>query len=100
MSAHAAGIGRTALVTTCTWTPMPVEPRQQHVELAVAHERLAADDRQVQRPHPAHHVHHAVDQRLALVVRQLAQDDAAAEVLVAVRVAARTSQRTLTRDLE
>ena len=42
----------------------------------------------------------AVDERLSLEIAQLAQGEAAAEMLVAVRVTARAAQRTLARDLD
>src|SRR5207244_13299806 len=43
---------------------------------------------------------HAVDQRLPGVIADLTERDPAPEVLVRVRVAAGTSQRTLARDLD
>ena len=64
MSAQLSGIGRTALVTTCVWTPIAGELRQQHVQLAKPHERLAADDRQVQGLVATDQVEHAVDELL------------------------------------
>ena len=100
MFAQLSGIGRTALVTTCDVHAHRGELRQQHLELAKSHERLAADDRQMQRPMPAHDVEHAVDELLPLVVGQLPQHDVAAEMRVAVGVAARTTQRTFARDFD
>ena len=47
--AHSIGIGRTALVTSCVWMPRCGEHRQQRVQLAEADQRLAADDREVER---------------------------------------------------
>ena len=76
------------------------QDRQQRVELAVADERFAADDRQVQRAMAIHEREHAVDERLALEVAQLAQPEVAAQVIVAVRVAAGAVQRALARDLD
>ena len=73
---------------------------QQRLELAEPHERLAADDRQMQRPMASDDVEDAVDQFLSLEVRELTQDDVAAEVLIAVGVAARAPQRALARDLD
>ena len=43
---------------------------------------------------------HAVDEGLALEVADLAERDVAAEVIVAVGVAARTLQRALARDFD
>ena len=99
MFAHDSGIGRTALVTTCTWMPRFVRIGSSVVELAKPHERFAADDRQMQWLQPVDDVDHAVDQFLALVVGKLSQNDVAAEVGVAIGVAARAPQRTLARDL-
>ena len=70
-------------------------PRQNLVQLAIADQRLAAHDRHVQRPIPVEQREHAVDELLALEILQLAQLDVAAEVIVAVRVAARTRERAL-----
>ena len=76
------------------------EEREERVQLAVADERLAADDRDVQRAVLVDELEHAVDERLALEVAHLAQRQVAAEMIVAVRVAARAVQRTLARDLD
>ena len=100
MFAHASGIGRTALVTTCMCTPIAVSCGSSDLELAESHERLAADDRQMQRPPLLDEIEHAVDEFLSLVVGELAQHDVAAEMRVAVRVTARTPERTLARDLD
>ena len=43
---------------------------------------------------------HAVDEFLALEIADLAQRELAAEMIVAVRVAAGTAQRTLARDFD
>ena len=69
-------------------------------QLAIAHQRLAADDRDVQRPMFVDERHHAVDQLLAFEVADLAQREVAAEMIVAVGVAAGTAQRTLARDFD
>src|SRR5690606_14507901 len=74
------------------------QPWQQHVELPEAHQRLTADERQVDGAVLAHGIEDAVDERLALEIGELAQRDLTSEVVVAVRVAARTTQRTLARD--
>ena len=52
--------------------------REDHPELAVAHERLAADDRDVQGAVSIHDRHELVDQLLALEVAHFAQRHAAA----------------------
>jgi hypothetical protein len=78
----------------------PGERRQQHLELAESHERLAPDDGEMHGPVPAHEIEHAVDQLLALEIRQLPQDDVPAEVGVAIGVASRTPQRAFPRDLD
>jgi hypothetical protein len=45
--------------------------RQDFVQLAEAHQRLAADDRQVERLVVIDERHHAIDERLSLLVGQL-----------------------------
>mgnify|MGYP003694771159 CR=1 FL=1 len=76
------------------------QDRQQRVELAIPDQRFAADDRQVQRAMAIHEPEHAVDEGLALEVAQLAQAEVAAQVIVAVRIAAGAMQRALARDLD
>src|SRR5205823_12107660 len=73
--------------------------RQDHVELAVADERLAADDRDVERPLTVDQREELVNELLPLEVAHLTQRHAAAEMIVAVGVAARTPQRALACDL-
>jgi len=73
---------------------------QQHVELAITHQRLTADERHVQRLEPIDDVDNAVDQRLALSIRERPQRLAAAEMVVAVRVASRTTERAFPRDFD
>ena len=71
----------------------PGELRQQHVEFAEAHERFAPDDRELDRAVPRDEIEHAVDEGLALEVGELPKHDAAAEMIVAVGVAARAAER-------
>src|SRR2546425_241685 len=73
------------------------EPGKNHLELAIANERLAAHDRHVQRSIPVDQPDHAVDQLLALEVANLIERDLSAEVIVAVRVAAGATERALAR---
>ena len=47
-----------------------------------------------------HERQHAVDERLALEVAELAQRSVAVQVIVAVRIAAGALQRALARDLD
>jgi len=72
--------------------------RQQHVELAIADERLAADERHVQRLQPIDDFDDAVDEGLALSIGQRSECLAAAKVFVAVGVTARATQRAFTGD--
>src|SRR5262249_54953940 len=76
------------------------ELRQEHVELAEAHERLAADNREVNRILFVDDREHTIDQLLPLEVSDLTERDVAAEMTVAVRIAARAPQRALARDLD
>jgi hypothetical protein len=73
--------------------------RQQCIELAIAHQRFAADQRYVQRLQPIDDVEDAVDKRLALAIRERAQRLRAAQVVVAVGVTTGTPQRALAGDL-
>ncbi len=66
----------------------------------IAHQRFAADDRHVQRPVPIDEGEHVVDQFLSLEVAHLAQRDLAAEMFVAVGVAAGAAQRALACDFD
>src|SRR6266851_3851754 len=74
--------------------------RQNHPELPIAYERLAADDRHVERTMAIDDVHEFVDQLLALEVADLPQRHPAADVVVAVGVAARAAERTFAGDLD
>ena len=76
------------------------EDRQERVQLAVADERLAADDREMQRTVAIDELDDAVDELLALEVADLAQRHLAAEVIVAVGVAAGAVQRAFARDFD
>src|SRR5690606_33559709 len=74
--------------------------RQQLVELPEPHQRLTADDGDVYRLVAIDERVHAVDERLPLEVAHLPQRRRAAEVIVAVRVAAGTTEGTLTGDFD
>jgi hypothetical protein len=76
------------------------ELRQDSAKLAVTHKRLAADNRDVKGTLAIDERHEARDQFVAFVVGETAQRDAAAEMIVAVGVAAGTTQWTLARDLD
>jgi len=76
----------------------PGHLRQQDIELTEPHERLAADDREVDRTVHLHGPQHAVDEGLTFEVREIAEHHAAAEVCVVVRVASWTTERTLAGD--
>src|SRR5687767_14504153 len=76
------------------------ELRQNLIQLTIAHQRLAADDRDVQRPMMIDERHESRHQFVAFVIGETAQRDVAAEVLVAIGVAARTAQRTFLGDLD
>ena len=74
--------------------------RQDLSELAVANQRFTTDDRHVERPVAIDERHEALHELVALVVVQASQRDVAAEMIVAVGVAAGTTERTLARDLD
>ena len=76
------------------------ELRQDLAELAISHERLAADDRDVQRLVAIDHRHEPGDQFIALVVGEATKRYVAAEMLVAVGVAAWTPKRTFACDFD
>ncbi len=100
MPRNSAGISRTALVTSCMWMPRFESIGQDRRQLAIAHQRFAADDRDVQRPMFVDEREHAVDQLLAFEVANFAKGEVAAEMIVAVGVATGTAQRTLAGDLD
>jgi hypothetical protein len=66
----------------------------------MAHQRFAADDREVKRALAIDEREHPVDQFLALEIANLTKGEIAAEMIVAVGVAAGTTQRTLAGDFD
>jgi hypothetical protein len=74
------------------------ETGQNRIELAEPHQRFAADDREMKRLVLIDQLEELVDQLLALVVANLTERDAAAEMLVVVCVATGAAQRTLASD--
>src|SRR6478735_6256090 len=74
------------------------ETRQDFVQLPKAHERLTADDREMQGFVFVDQGEEAIDELLALEVAHLPKRDAAAEVFVAVCIAPRAPQRALASD--
>ena len=79
--------------------PISRHARQNLAELAKAHERLAADDGDVERLVLLEEREHRVDELLTLEVLQLAQRDLAAEMVAAVRITAGAGERALARNL-
>ena len=76
------------------------EHGQQLRQLAIAHERFTADNRQMERLMPIDERDHAVDECLALQIANIAQRDAAAEMLIAIGVTTGAAKRALTRDFD
>jgi hypothetical protein len=76
------------------------EKRQDRVQFLVAHERFAADNRQMQRLVLGDQPHHAVDEFLTLEVAHLTERQVSTEVVVAVRITSGASQRAFASDLE
>ena len=76
------------------------ELRQNDVQLAETDQRLAADDRDVNRVFFVDDRQDAIDQFLSLEIGDLAQRDVTAEVLVAVGVTAGAAKRAFPRDLD
>ena len=76
------------------------ELRQNRAQLAIAHERLAAHDGDVQRPPVVDQSHEPLHELFAAIVRQATERDAAPQVLVPEGVTAGTAQRALARDLD
>jgi hypothetical protein len=76
------------------------EHRQNLSKLAIPHERLTADNRHVERAMAVNERHEARHQLVAFVVRQAAQRDVAAKMIVTIRVAARTTKRTFSCDFD
>src|SRR5262245_10102697 len=76
------------------------EHRQDRTQLTIADERLAADDRYVQRLVTIDECNEARDELVTLVVGETAQRHRASEMLVAVGVASGTSQRAFLGNLD
>src|SRR5262245_60144675 len=76
------------------------ENGNQCFQLAIAYERLATDDRDVQRLVLINQAQHPINEFLPLEVANLTQGDLAAEMVVAVRIAPRTAQRALASDFD
>ena len=76
------------------------EQGEDNAQLLIADQRLAANDGDVQGALAIDDFHESIDELLAFEVPEPAQGDAAAEMIVAVRVAAGTPQRALSRDLD
>ena len=76
------------------------QKRQNRIQLAIAHERLAADDRDVERPMTIDERHDAVDERLPFEIADFPEREIAAEVIVAVGIATGAAQRALTGDFD
>src|SRR5262249_43633219 len=71
------------------------EEREKRVQLAISNERFAADNGQVERPVMIDERADALDQFLSLEIRDLAQRNVSAEVVVTIGVTPRTPQGTL-----
>ena len=80
--------------------PRAASKRQNLLQLAEPDERLAADDRDVNRLLLVDDRENAIDEFLSFVVGDLSERDVAAEVLVAVGVAARAAERAFARDFD
>src|SRR6185503_17164171 len=74
--------------------------RQDAVEFPIANERLAADDRDVQRPAHVDEAHEPIYELVATIVREAAERDVAAEMRLAVRITTWAPQGALARDLD
>jgi len=77
-----------------------VKTRNQEFELAVTHQRIAADNRKMHWAIAPNEGKNAVHQGVAFVVGELAESDARVQVRVFVGVAARAAQGTFARDLD
>jgi len=72
----------------------------ERLKLAIANQRIAADERQMQRLETINDFEDAVNESLAAAIVQLAQRLSAAQMRRVVSVTAWTSQRTFPRDFE
>jgi len=66
----------------------------------VAHERLPADEREMYGPMLTHQIEDALDQLLSAKVAELTKCDGSAKMLIFVRIASGTVQRTFPRNLD
>jgi hypothetical protein len=69
-------------------------------ELAMSNQRLAANQRHMQRPVFANEVEHAIYEGLAAKIGELAQGRAASKMGISIRIAAGTVQRALASDFD
>jgi len=76
------------------------QPLENLAHLAVPYQRLASDNRYVQRLQLVHHLGGSPHQFVASVVTQLPQQGSVSQVLRGVCITPRTSQRTLLGDLQ
>src|SRR5262249_41900985 len=74
--------------------------REERVQFAVPNKRFAADDRQVKRPVMIDERANALDQLLAFEIRDLAERNLSAKMVVTVRVTSWTPQGTLARNFD
>ena len=66
----------------------------------MAHHRLAADERDMQRLVLAHEIEHASNKSVAAEIAESLERDAAAQVRVSIGVTSRAAERALPRDLD
>ncbi len=72
--------------------------RDKLLKLAISHQRIAADKRNVQRLVPVDKFQNSLDEFVAFEIAQSAKGNAAAEMLRLICITAGTSQRTFTRN--
>ena len=77
-----------------------IQLRQQDIQFAEPHQRLAANDREVERAVTANQRQHSVNQLLAFVIGKRAQRPALPEMFGLVSVTSRAAQRALAGDLD
>jgi hypothetical protein len=76
------------------------ERRNQHLELSISNQRIAAHKRKMKRFQAIDNLQHTIDKSLPFSVMQTSERDLTSKVLIIVRVAPGTAKRAFFRDFD
>ena len=97
---HSRGMGRTALVTNCTSTPMRSSSGSSRSKFAIPDQRFSPDDREMHRAQAPYYRQRGIHQVFSAIVGKLPQGGYRAKVVRRIRVAAGTVKRALLGNLD